>query len=229
MRNRLLVSAAMLVAGVAIASGQHAPGGGQDRGARNPSRHSQSDAAEKAAQPQRGQPTTGSQQSRIGARQSKGAVAGDHGGARDHARNQMLRRPPEHATHRGDERNLKVQPHEIETRPVRTRNVQVPSHKESHKRNPGKHNSPAEDSANKDSGHKNGGQGREPAPGAAAPQNEPATPSTTGAAPASPRPADAEAPATLEGGQQMPDASSRVPAGAPREDYKDEPSGDEQR
>jgi len=74
-------------------------------------------------------------------------------------------------------------------------------------------------------------------PAQAAPQNVPAAPATTGQestpAAASPRqPAEGETPpAAAQDGRQLPDASSRVPAGSPQEDYKDDsvPSGNDQR
>jgi peptidoglycan hydrolase-like protein with peptidoglycan-binding domain len=101
--------------------------------------------------------------------------------------------------------------------------------------------------ASASSSNKDGHQKRGSAPAAGnAPPNIPAAPRTTGqgttgqdgAAPAptmtSPLPADRQTPAAPDGGLQLltPDgaASSRVPAGAPLEDYKDElPEGDQRR
>jgi peptidoglycan hydrolase-like protein with peptidoglycan-binding domain len=85
----------------------------------------------------------------------------------------------------------------------------------------------------KDSANKDGTRARGQAPSTTAPQNAPAAPSTTGQgtlAPAPSQPAEEERPANPDG-LQMPDASSRVPAGAPQEDYKDDqlPPGGDQR
>jgi hypothetical protein len=349
MRNRLLVSAAILAAGVAVASGQHAPDGAvQDRGTHNASRHSQSHAAEKT-QPQRTR-TAGSLPSRTGDRQNKGpgaenrqkppqrdhgerrggtaasdrsiwdramaqgrlqsefrseparnrddrrrqvvrrpgasAASGDRASAKDHARSQPVRRRPEQAMDRADERDLKVQLHKIETRKTRehaqapaphdnaslagqadvrkaqtalnqrgfnvgdpdgklgpqTKKALIAFQKQHGFQTTGKVDGAtlqaldaggAAQNSHKDNAHKDSSRGRGQAPAAAAPQNEPAAPSTTGQgvpAPASPQPA-AQTPPSTPDGLQMPDASSRVPAGAPQEDYKDDslPSGGDQR
>jgi murein L,D-transpeptidase YcbB/YkuD len=74
-------------------------------------------------------------------------------------------------------------------------------------------------------------------PAQAAPQNVPAVPATTGQGSATPaaaqqQPTEEETPpAAAHDGQHLPDASSRVPAGSPQEDYKDDlvPSGNDQR
>jgi hypothetical protein len=107
----------------------------------------------------------------------------------------------------------------------------------------GNHKKDNSTKSTKDSTSKDGSRGRGQPPAAAAPQNAPPAPSTTGqgttgqgttgqgtAAPAAPQPVQVETPTTPDG-LQMPDASSRVPAGAPQEDYKDDllPSGGDQR
>jgi hypothetical protein len=90
--------------------------------------------------------------------------------------------------------------------------------------------------ANKDD-HAAGRSGTQQTPAQAAPQN-PAVPATTGqgspipAAPPQQQPAEGETPPTaVQDGHQLPDASNRVPAGSPQEDYKDDllPSGNDQR
>jgi peptidoglycan hydrolase-like protein with peptidoglycan-binding domain len=81
---------------------------------------------------------------------------------------------------------------------------------------------PNKNDSTKDSASKDGSRNRGQAPAAAAPQNAPAAPSTTGQGSPAPAPQpSAETPATPDG-PQMPNASSRVPAGAPQEDYKDD-------
>jgi hypothetical protein len=185
MRNRLLVSAAILVAGVAVAAAHHAPGGAsQDRQPRShdarshdgQSRRSQGDVAGKAAQPQRTRTNKASK--------------------------------------------------------VRTGSAapQSPSHRNSASR---AGQGASTDSATKTTANKDSNQRRGPAPAAAAPQNVPAAPGTTGQgaapAPTPPQPVEGETP-TNPDGLQMPEAGSRVPAGAPQEDYKDDtlPSGGDQ-
>jgi putative peptidoglycan binding protein len=354
MRNRLLVSAAILVAGVAIASAQHAPqhapgGAGQPRSPARihdarihdvsrphsgQSRRSPGDVTGKSAQPlrtrtasspqgkgaglenpqkpwqraaaKRGPLTTARHNETLlpaprstrerGDRHNGMASAGNHG-AKDHARNQATRRPPEHAMGRAGEREVKAQPRTVKTGKVRAGSAAPQTHPHRDSASHAEHTdiskvqtalnqqgfnvgdpdgklgqrtkkaliafqkqhgflttgrvdratlqalnagggdqAASKHNANKTSANKDGNQKRGPAPAAAAPQNVPTAPSTTGqggAAPApataSPQPVDEETPAAREG-LQMPDGGNRVPAGAPQEDYKDDalPSGGDQ-